>query len=268
MVVKKSISELPTSTVKLITATQIATSVSNIVKELVENSLDAGSTVIRVKLVSIKQHFYSLLINLNICEQENSGLTKIEITDNGSGISKEDVKNMALPHYTSKITTHEDLESLVTYGFRGEALAAVCAIGKLSVITKTAEDAIALSYTMDNSGNVIDSKPTHLSQGTQVTVSSLFWNLPVRKQFYQTAKRKKEEVAKVEDLLLSYGLIHPELHLSFHHDSTLVWQKTRVSDFKANVVQTLGHSICSNMEYVNEIDPVKHFDTYFCFKSD
>lgn len=166
---------------------------------------------------------------------------------------------MALPHYTSKISSHDDLESLVTYGFRGEALAAVCAIGKLSVTTKTSEDAIAFCYTMDSSGNVVDSKPSHLSQGTQISVSSLFWNLPVRKQFYQTVKRKKEEIRKVEDLLLSYGLIHPELHLSFHHNSTLIWQKTRVADFKANLIQTLGHSICSNMEFIDEEDPVKSF---------
>ncbi|XP_057375180.1 PMS1 protein homolog 1-like isoform X2 [Daphnia carinata] len=237
MVEKKIISELPSSTVKLITATQIATSVCNIVKELVENALDADSTVIRVKL-------------------ENSGLSKIEVIDNGSGISKENVFKMALPHYTSKISQHQDLEALATYGFRGEALAAICAVAKLSVTTKTAEDPVATTHVMDNNGEVINEKPSHLSQGTLVAITSLFWNVPVRKQYYQTPKRKREELIKVEELLLSYGLIHPEVHLSFHHDHSLIWQKNRAIDFKANVRQTLGHEICSHMEFFSEDDAV------------
>ncbi|KAI9553876.1 putative MLH2 [Daphnia sinensis] len=240
MVEKKIISELPSSTVKLITATQIATSVCNIVKELVENALDAGSTVIRVKL-------------------ENSGLSKIEVIDNGSGVSKENVFKMALPHYTSKISQHQDLESLATYGFRGEALAAICAVAKLSVTTKTAEDPVATTYVMNNNGEVINEKPSHLSQGTLVAMTSLFWNIPVRKQYYQTPKRKKEELMKVEELLLSYGLIHSELHLSFHHDHSLIWQKNRAIDFKANVRQTLGHEICSHMEFFCEDDMIQMF---------
>lgn len=176
--------------------------------------------------------------------------------DNGSGVSKEDVKRMALPHYTSKICQHQDLESLTSYGFRGEALAAICAVAKLSVTTKTAEDPIASTYTMDGSGNVIDEKPSHLSQGTMIVTTSLFWNVPVRKQFYQTSKRKKDELTKVENLLLSYGLIHPELHLSLHHDHSLVWQKNRATDFKTNIMQTLGFSICTHMEFVEESEPV------------
>ena len=163
---------------------------------------------------------------------------------------------MALPHYTSKISQHQDLEDLSTYGFRGEALAAICAVAKLSVTTKTAEDPVASTYTMDSNGDVVDVKPSHLSQGTLVVMTSLFWNIPVRKQYYQTPKRKKDELIKVEDLLLNYGLIHPELHLSFHHDHNLVWQKNRAPDFTANIQQTLGHEICSHMEFINEDDLV------------
>lgn len=189
--------------------------------------------------------------------QENCGLTKIEVIDNGSGVSKEDVLKMALPHYTSKISQHQDIESLTTYGFRGEALAAICAVAKLSVTTKTAEDPVASTYTMDHNGNVVDVKPSHLSQGTLISTTSLFWNVPVRKQFYQAPKRKKDELVKVEELLLSYGLIRPELHLSLHHEHSLVWQKNRATDFKANILQTLGHSICSNMEFIS-VDETVH----------
>lgn len=179
-------------------------------------------------------------------------MTKIEVIDNGSGVGKEDVYRMALPHYTSKICNHQDIETLTTYGFRGEALAAICAVAKLSVTTKTSEDPVASTYTMNSDGTVVDAKPSHLSQGTLIVITSLFWNVPVRKQYYQTPKRKKDELVKVEDLLLSYGLIHPELHLSFHHDHNLVWQKSRASEFKANILQTLGHAVCSHMEFIND----------------
>ena len=109
---------------------------------------------------------------------------------------------------------------------------------------------------MDVNGDVEDVKPSLLSQGTLVMITSLFWNVPVRKQYYQTPKRKKDELTKVEELLLNYGLIHPELHLSLHHDHSLVWQKSRATDFKANILQTLGHSICSHMEFINEDENV------------
>ena len=171
------------------------------------------------------------------------------MVDNGCGVTKEDALKMALPHFTSKISQHEDLETLTTYGFRGEALAAVCAVAKVSVTTKTANDPVACSYTMDSGGNVVEVKPSHLSQGTLVVATSLFWNVPVRKQVYQTPKKKKEELGKVEELLLNFGLIHPELHLSLHHDHNLVWQKSRVADLKSNIQQTLGHPITSHMEF-------------------
>lgn len=189
--------------------------------------------------------------------QENSGLDKIEVIDNGSGVSKEDATKMGLPHFTSKISQHHDLESLTTYGFRGEALAAVCAVAKVSVTTKTATDPVASTYSMDSKGNVTDIKPSHLSQGTMVVATSLFWNVPVRKQVYQTAKKKKEELVKVEELLLNFGLIHPELHLSFHHDHSLIWQKSRAADFKSNIQQILGHAVTSHMEFVTNDEPVR-----------
>ena len=124
------------------------------------------------------------------------------------------------------------------------------------VTTRTASDLVAVTYTMDKDGNVVDQKPASNSQGTVVTCTALFWNVPVRKQFYQTTKKKKEELAQVEELLLKYGLVHPGLHMSLHHDSSLVWQKSRASDFKANILQTLGHAITSGMEFIIEKEKV------------
>ena len=108
----------------------------------------------------------------------------------------------------------------------------------------------------------MDIKPSSLSQGTLVVATSLFWNVPVRKQVYQTPKKKKEELIKVEDLLLNFGLIHPELHLSLHHDHNLVWQKNRAPDVKSNVQQILDHEVCSNMEFVQTEEPVRQMINY------
>ena len=115
----------------------------------------------------------------------------------------------------------------------------------------------------DNNGKIIDVKPSHISQGTLVVVSQLFHNVPVRKQYFQTPKRKKDEIIKVEDLLLNYGLIHPELHLSFHNDHRLVWQKSRAADFNKNILQTLGHSISSHMEFIHDETTVYSLLIYF-----
>jgi len=128
----------------------------------------------------------------------------------------------------------------------------------LAVTTRTNQDSVAITYTMDNNGNVIDQRPSPNSQGTVVTCTALFWNVPVRKQFSQTKQKKTEELMKVEHLLLKYGLVHPELHISLNHDGNMVWQKNRATDLKSNILQTLGHAITSNMEFVIEKERVRN----------
>ena len=189
---------------------------------------------------------------IHFCWKENSGFDKIEVIDNGAGVSRENVNVMALPHYTSKIRDHGDLECLTSYGFRGEALAAICSVAKLTVTTKTVADDVAMTNVMDSNGNVIERRPSHLNQGTWIVITQLFHNIPVRKQFYQAPKKRKDELTKVEELLLAYGLIHPNLHLSLHHNQCQIWQKTKALDIKANISQTLGHAISTQMEFISE----------------
>ncbi|KAK2108699.1 ATP-binding mismatch repair protein [Saguinus oedipus] len=112
--------QLPAATVRLLSSSQIITSVVSVVKELIENSLDAGATSIDVKLI--------LMLLL-----ENYGFDKIEVRDNGEGIKAADAPVMAMKYYTSKINSHEDLENLTTYGFRGEALGSICCVAETSV---------------------------------------------------------------------------------------------------------------------------------------
>uniref|UniRef100_A0A4W3J8P8 PMS1 homolog 1, mismatch repair system component n=1 Tax=Callorhinchus milii TaxID=7868 RepID=A0A4W3J8P8_CALMI len=190
---------LPPETIRLLSSSQTISSVVSVVKELVENSLDANATNIEVKL-------------------ENNGFDKIEVRDNGDGIKAIDVPVMGLKHYTSKISQHEDLETLQTYGFRGEALCCICGVSGIIITTKTADDEVSTQYTLDNIGHVVSQKPSHMGQGTTVTVLRLFKNIPVRKQFYSTAKKCKEELKKIQDLLMAYSIIKPELRIVFTHN--------------------------------------------------
>ncbi|KAF0873665.1 PMS1 protein, partial [Crocuta crocuta] len=221
--------QLPAATVRLLSSSQIITSVVSVVKELIENSLDAGATSIDVKL-------------------ENYGFDKIEVRDNGEGIKATDAPVMAIKYYTSKINSHEDLENLTTYGFRGEALGSICCVAEVLITTRTASDNFSTQYVLDSSGQIISQKPSHLGQGTTVTALRLFKNLPVRKQFYSTAKKCKDEIKKIQDLLISYGILKPDLRIVFIHNKAVIWQKTRVPDHKMALMSVLGTAIMGNME--------------------
>uniref|UniRef100_A0A8C9VG86 PMS1 homolog 1, mismatch repair system component n=1 Tax=Scleropages formosus TaxID=113540 RepID=A0A8C9VG86_SCLFO len=220
--------QLPADTVRLLSSSQIVTCVSNVVKELVENSLDAGASSIEVKL-------------------ENFGLDRLEVRDNGSGIKAVDAPVMALKHYTSKICCHDDLERLETYGFRGEALGSICAVAEVTVTTKTVSDKFSTQYTLNHTGHITSQKPSHLGQGTTVCVLKLFKNLPVRRQLYSNNKKCKEELKKAQDLLMAYGIIKPELRILLTHNKAAVWQKAKVPDHRTALMAVLGTAPMANM---------------------
>ncbi|NXT36727.1 PMS1 protein, partial [Pelecanoides urinatrix] len=220
--------QLSAETIRLLSSSQVITSVVSVVKELIENSLDASATNIDIKL-------------------EDYGFNKVEVRDNGNGIKVADVPVMAIKHYTSKISSSEDLERLTTYGFRGEALGSICCISEVLITTKTAADDISTQYALDSNGHITSKKPSHLGQGTTVTVLKLFKNLPVRKQFYSTNRKCKEELKKVQDLLTAYGIIKPDLRITLTHNKAVIWQKTRVSDHKMACMSVLGTAVMGSM---------------------
>ncbi|XP_014809564.1 PREDICTED: PMS1 protein homolog 1 [Calidris pugnax] len=220
--------QLPAETIRLLSSSQVITSVVSVVKELTENSLDASATNIDIKL-------------------ENYGFNKIEVRDNGNGIKADDVPVMAIKHYTSKISSSEDLERLTTYGFRGEALGSICCISEVLITTKTAADDFSTQYALDSNGHVTSKRPSHLGQGTTVTVLKLFKNLPVRKQFYSATRKCKEELKKIQDLLIAYGIIKPDLRITLTHNKAVIWQKTRVSDHKMACMSVLGTAVMGSM---------------------
>ncbi|TFK22541.1 DNA mismatch repair protein MutL [Coprinopsis marcescibilis] len=175
------------TSVHRITSGQVVIDLQTAVKELVENSIDAGSTNIEVRF---KQH----------------GLTSIEVIDNGCGIAEADFEGIALKHHTSKLETYEDLTSVETFGFRGEALSSLCALcGDVSVTTATTETApkgTCLELSPD--GEVKSQKVVARQRGTTVLVSKLFTPLPVRRKEFE--RNVKREFGKALTFLQVYAL--------------------------------------------------------------
>ncbi|KAK2067783.1 hypothetical protein P8C59_001492 [Phyllachora maydis] len=187
MAASTTIKVIDPSTVHQIQSGQVIVDLCSVAKELVENSVDAGATSIDVRF-------------------KNQGLDSIEVQDNGSGISLANHASLALKHYTSKLSSYDDLSTLQTFGFRGEALSSLCALSKFSVVTCTAEEApkankleFASSGTLENTSIVSGQK------GTTVYVENLFRNLPVRRR--ELERNIKREWGKVISLLSQYACI-------------------------------------------------------------
>ena len=146
-----------------ISAGEVVEKPASVVKELVENSLDAGATSIVVDI-------------------ENGGINKIVVADNGKGIESEDVKTAFLPHATSKIKTVDDLFNIGTLGFRGEALASISAVSEIEMTTKTEEAVLGTHITIEG-GDIVSFDEKASNTGTKIVVNNLFFNTPARKKF-------------------------------------------------------------------------------------
>ncbi|XP_011691543.1 PREDICTED: PMS1 protein homolog 1-like isoform X2 [Wasmannia auropunctata] len=225
------ISALDVRTVKLITTTQIITSVYAVVKELIENAIDAGADSIEINVI-------------------DNGTSLIEVKDNGYGISKEDAPYMALPSYTSKISNFEDLDVLQTFGFRGEALSAVCAVAEVTIVTKTEEDNVGTSYTMNYDGQIVNCESCHRSTGTTVQVRNLFKQVPVRRQIITNVKKTNQTIKLVETLIQCFGICKPSIRIQFRVNNNVMFTKPSLNNIKEAVNHVLGRSIMSNMEWI------------------
>lgn len=184
-----SIQVLSPDVVNQIAAGEVVERPSHLVKELLENSLDANSTQIQIDV--------------------NFGGKFIKITDNGDGITKEDLPLALQRHATSKITQTNDLWNLSTYGFRGEALASVAAVSKLTLMSK-AKKAKAGFQIKSDFGVISDVMPSSIDQGTQITVDALFENVPARLKFL---KSDSAELAQIRNVIRALALAYP--HVEF-----------------------------------------------------
>ena len=178
-------------------------------------------------------------------------MKRIEVVDNGCGIPEGEEEFVAKPHFTSKLKDHKDLATLSTLGFRGEALFSLCSVSNLSFSTKTESQSVGELFTLDNNGSIIDRKPCTRQNGVTIISDNLFKNLPVRKQFYSRSKKGKEELKKVQDLLIAYGLIMPELRITLKHNQSIIWQKFKSSSLKDSFISTFGLSCYREMQQGN-----------------
>ncbi|MCD7732681.1 MAG: DNA mismatch repair endonuclease MutL [Oscillospiraceae bacterium] len=187
---------LDKSVYELIAAGEVVDRPASTVKELVENSIDAGADNIVVEI-------------------KNGGKTYLRVTDNGCGMSGEDVPLAFVRHATSKISVKEDLDSIGTLGFRGEALASVCAVSKVQLLTKRREDELGLKYEIEG-GIEISSEPAGCPDGTTIIVRDLFYNVPARQKFL---KKDTPEGNSVATIVQKIALSHTEISIKFIRDN-------------------------------------------------
>jgi len=223
------LNKLSDETARLIGSTQVIVNVSSVVKELVENSIDAVSSTIEVKL-------------------EDYGFCKIQVRDNGSGIKVADMQYAAQRHFTSKITSDADLQTLTTYGFRGEGLSSLCEVADVSICTRTKNEVHSTLYILDSHGYIKSSKPCHAPVGTTVYVCDLFKQFPVRRQYFSSSKKKREQLKSTEDIIMAIALAHPTIQISLYNDKVMIWQKPRTSSNRAALTTVLSSSTACSME--------------------
>lgn len=196
----QKINLLPSEIYNKISAGEVVENPASIVKELVENSIDAGSNNIVVDIV-------------------NGGITSVIVSDNGHGISKEYIKQAFLPHATSKIATSKDLESISTLGFRGEALPSIAAVSSVEIKTKAVDEFIGVKYSIKGgvSGEVIE---IDCNTGTTIEVRNLFFNTPARQKFLKKPKSEEHEITAIIQGLI---LANPNIAIKYVADGKVIF---------------------------------------------
>lgn len=211
-------------TIDKIAAGEVIERPSSIVKELVENAIDAGATSISVEI-------------------EEGGISSIRITDNGCGIEKDDIQKAFLRHSTSKIRQVEDLAHITSLGFRGEALSSIAAVTKVELTTKTKDEILGCRYVIEG-GKEISLDEVGASDGTTFEVRQLFYNVPARRKFLKTAMT---EAGHVQDLLLRLALSHPDVAVSFRNNGQEKLRTNGSGKLKEVIYQVYGRDVAMNL---------------------
>lgn len=219
---------LDQNTINKIAAGEVIEKPSSVIKELVENSIDSGATAVTV-------------------EVKGGGLSFLRVTDNGAGIKKDEVKLAFLRHATSKLVTVEDLLSISSLGFRGEALASIAAVAQVEMITKTADDVTGLRYQI-HGGKEISSEEIGAPGGTTIIVRNLFYNTPARKKFMKT---DATETSYIYDLMCRICMSHPEISFKFIANGTDKLFTSGNGKLRDIIYHIYGRDITSNLLEIN-----------------
>ena len=226
------INVLPKHLAELIAAGEVVERPASVVKELLENSIDAHADKITVEI-------------------KNGGISYIRITDNGCGISREDIRNAFVSHATSKISTVDDLNSIFTLGFRGEALASVSAVARVEVMTKTSDENIGTRYVIENGDEVL-LDDAGCPDGTTIMVRDLFCKTPARMKFLKKDVTEANAVAGVIDRI---ALSHPEVSFRFIREGKQVLITSGNGDLLTCIREIFGK------DFSSDLIPAEYSDT-------
>ena len=220
---------------ELIAAGEVVERPASAIKELIENSIDAGADDITVEI-------------------QNGGITFMRVTDNGCGILRDDVKLAFLPHATSKIKIENDLDSISTLGFRGEALASISSVSKLQILTCHESESIGTSYEIDG-GEEASFDDAGCPKGTTIIARDLFYNIPARMKFLKTDRSEGNAVANVIDKI---ALSHPEIAFTFIRDGKRVLNTSGDNKIKSVIYSVYGRDFANGLIPVNyELNGIK-----------
>ncbi|MGN9164104.1 DNA mismatch repair endonuclease MutL [Tissierellaceae bacterium HCP3S3_D8] len=224
-------------TIQKIAAGEVIENPSSIVKELVENSIDANSK--------------SIIVDIS-----NGGKTSIRITDDGDGIEEKDLKIAFERHSTSKLSSIDDIYSIMSLGFRGEALASIASVAKVEVLTKTAESS-AGSHGIIEEGKIVSMDMVGCPKGTTMIVRDLFYNLPVRKKFL---KSDITEGNYISDIVNKLALGNPKVAFKFIRDNKTILQTSNSGELIDTIYTVLGKDFSKNLI------PIDYSDDYISIK--
>lgn len=221
-----AINVLDSFIINRISAGEVVESPFSIVKELIDNSLDANATKITIEI-------------------KNGGIDQIIVKDNGKGIEKQDMVKAFLPHATSKIKNVEDLSQISTLGFRGEALASISNVSQTSLLTKTSD--VDTAYYMEvNGGQFGEISASTSENGTKIEVNNLFFNTPARRKFL---KKPKQEENQITNIIARYILAHPDIQFKYIIDDKIVYNKLGTN--LLNAIETVyGIETTQNIVYI------------------
>jgi len=217
-----------------IAAGEVVERPASVVKELLENSLDAGATRIKIQV-------------------EAGGKKLIQITDNGCGMVRDDALLAFERHATSKIKNAEDLLSVATLGFRGEALPSIASVSRLRLETRAAEEAAGTVVEI-NGGKIFKVEEGGLPTGTSIVVRDLFFNTPARKKFL---KSESTELSHIASLVTHYALAHPEKHFELHSATNAMLVAPPVAGHSERVYQVFGRDVLDQLIPVAAVQPLE-----------
>lgn len=222
------INVLPKEIYQLIAAGEVVERPSSVVKEMIENSLDADAKNITLEI-------------------KNGGSTYIRITDDGCGIERDDVRKVFISHATSKISKKDDLNSIATLGFRGEAMASISAVSKVELLTKAENEEIGTRYEIAG-GEELEFDDAGCPNGTTIVVRDIFFNTPARMKFLKKDVTEGNQVAGIVDRM---AISHPEISFRFIRDGKQVLITSGNGDLKSTVYSVLGKEMSDSLMSVD-----------------